>query len=483
MGKKVTLSSYFGPCWAVVLILSWGQSSAAKFEIVSHFQLNPPEIRAFEEGGANLNRLEVGPSGAVYVAFSGVLQGRRVTNVYFRRLLPAQDQWGALVQLSEEEILNRAPAIWVAPTGTIHYAWLADDNKKRGRVGFRYRKSDDDGISWSDVRKLDVGVVRPRVPVLRGDAQGNLYLCISNRGKREEQERIILFRSGDSGESWEQVDVHNGEERLVGASSPNLIAGEQGRAYLTWLDPSFGGRAVVFSQTGNGGKSWSNAIPLNDDLSRIFSNSVIELNDGQLQVTWVEAGGRRSSIYQDYSDDGGESWHSDELLYQEPVSAVILKSTQLRGKLLVSWEDYRNLLWQRGERLQYRLIPSEESAGGKDGAEQYSLTGDVDNLLAFHGFEVTPFGSDGCVAVYSKKTLNGLPKVYVSWSERLLEGFEEVLPVNQEGDSKENVWPRVRRLDDKELVILYNQMQPQRTMGQTKRRPLGDLILTRVRLQ
>ncbi len=484
MRRKRILKSSHCAFWGLTLMLVSGQLPAKGFEVVSHFRLNSSELRAFEEGGANHNRIEVGPSGEVYVGFSGVLRGKRVTDVFFRRFLPDEDRWDELVRLSEEDLLNRAPAIWVGREGKIHYAWLAHERSGESeRVGLRYRGSEDGGGSWSDVHKLDAGIVVSRVPVLQGDEQGNLYLCISNQRNREDQERIILFRSGDRGESWEQVDVHNGEERVASVNRPRLVAGEEGKAYLTWLDPTPGGRAVVFSQTEDGGKSWSEAIALNDDLTRILSDPVVQLDHDRIQVSWLETGGRKSSIYVDSSDDGGKSWQADRLLYQEPVSRVTLKSAQVRDTLLVSWSDYRELLWQRGERLLYRLHPQDRSGGDADSSMKQSLTGSLDNLLSFRGFEVVPFGSDGCVAVYSKKTLEGKPKIYVSWSQKLIEGFEEVLAVSQDDGTKESLWPRVRQVSDNELFILYNQFEAIAIPGQNRRKSLGNLILTRVRLR
>lgn len=483
MTKKSFLKCSQGVLLALILAVLSEPLEGSGLEVLSHFQLNSSDVSAFEEGGANRNRIEVGPSGSLHVAFSGVLKGKALTDVFFRKSLP-EGKWDELKQLSEEKLLHRAPAIWVGDEDKIHYAWLAhDDRRQQERVGLRYRKSEDGGASWSKVHEFDVGIVVARVPVLEGDSQGNLYLCISNRGQKEDQERIILFRSGDEGESWEQVDVHNGEERLFAVNPPRLVSGGEGKAYLAWLDSTPGGRAVVFAQTSDGGKSWSKAVPLNDDLTRVLSDPVMTFDQGKIQVTWVESSGRRSSIYVDYSDDGGESWHPDQLLYQEPVSDVSLKSTQVHGKLLILWEDYRELLWQRGERLLYRLYPQDEVPEQLEQPKNGSLTGSLDNLLSFRGFEVVPVGDEGCVGVYSKKTLDGRPTIYVSRSQKLIEGFEEVVAVSKDNGTMESLWPHVRKVSDKELVILYNQIQAPTGLDQGRRKLLGNLILTRVRLQ
>ena len=457
MTKKSILKSFKGVFWALMLAALCESVPGFDLEILSHFRLNPPDVRAFEEGGANRNRIEVGPSGSVYVAFSGLLKGKTSTDVFFRRFLPQEKRWGELVQLSQEELLSRAPAIWLGEGEKIHYAWLAHGGTQAGdRVGLRYRKSEDGGSSWSETREFDLGVVLTRVPILEGDDQGNLYLCISNKGEKEEHERVILFRSGDQGDSWEEIDVHNGEERLSAVSQPGLVVGPGGKAYLTWLDPTAGGRAVVFARTVDGGKSWSKAVPLNDDLTRILSDPIIELDQGKIKVMWVEASGRRNSIYLDYSDDGGKSWNPDQLLYREPVSEVILKSTQVHDKVLLSWKDYRELLWQRGEHLLYQLYPRDKTAEDGDRSNQQSLTGKLENLLSFRGFEVTPFGGEGCIGVYSKKAQGGRPTIYLSWSQKLAEGFEEVLEVSKDDGTKASLWPRIRKVSDSELVILYH---------------------------
>ncbi len=144
--------------WALMLAALCEPLAGSDLEVLSHFRLNPPDVTAFEEGGANYNRIEVGPSGRLYVAFSGLIKGKLSTDVFFRRFLPEEKRWDELVQLSGEELRSRAPAIWVGEGDEIHYAWLAHGGpKEQERLGLRYRKSEDGGGSWSETKAFDLG--------------------------------------------------------------------------------------------------------------------------------------------------------------------------------------------------------------------------------------------------------------------------------------------------------------------------------------
>ena len=213
------------------------------WQLLARLQVNPPDVRSFVETSFSFNQLKADPEGDLVLGFTAVRDTNKAkdTDVFMSRLVRSQDVWTQPVPVAETEELERSLAIRIdGKTGALHAAWVGNKRQKPGgprsvlRIG--YRRSDDEGATWTRTRYFPVGTALARRPQLMGDGQGRLYLVISN-GYPKGQERIHLFRSADGGGDWRPVDVNfPEEEKRRDTGSPSW---RSGRATApTWSGPT-----------------------------------------------------------------------------------------------------------------------------------------------------------------------------------------------------------------------------------------------------
>ena len=133
---------------------------------------------------------------------------------------------------------------------------------------------------------------------------------------------------------------------------PNLVAGPDGRAYLSWLEPA--GKGFTFRFSVRGPQGWSApktiATGTNWFVSDVDFPAVAVLSDGTLAADWFVAMGGPSSEAYDislaFSKDGGATWsqpvvpHRDKKKRQHGFPSL----TPTRdGKLAAIWLDGRNM--------------------------------------------------------------------------------------------------------------------------------------------
>ncbi|MGH9341409.1 MAG: exo-alpha-sialidase [Acidobacteriota bacterium] len=453
---------------------------------VSHLKVNPENVSAFLESHLSRNQLKVDGKGNIYVGFAGMRQGKKDTDVFFRRFETATNTWEELTPVSQEDVLDRGAALWVSRQGVVHYAWLAHD-EKTGKVEVRYRKSKNGGKDWSEPMSFEVGATVARYPQLAGDENNNLYLYITNAPKGA-KERLLLFCSGDAGENWQAASISNAQaaENEI-AREPQLLVGDKSRAFLVWLDTAFGGLGVVFSRTEDGGKTWSEPVPLNQDHTQILHQPLIQRIGDNLLVSWTEKAGLESTIYWNQSSDNGRTWKGNQVLYKSGVTSITTEMWGGPDKLLVIWSDYRNKMRYGGKRdLGERLWADLYSRKGGWLTETAEAGPDLVTLKAkdesyYNGFDAAPSGSGGYLVVYSENIMGYRRAIHGAfWNE--VGGFQESFRISEPVRMVDSVWPKAQRVSEGENAVIYNQVRAKMFQHQPKSW-LGDLILSRIQIQ
>ena len=456
-------------------------AGAAEWQLLSRVQVNPPGVRAFLETAFSVNQLRPDPGGKLILVYTAVPEKRRDTDVVLSRYIPSEDRWGSPGPIAESSALERSPAVWVdRQSGVIHCAWVGNQSRNRGkprselRVG--YRRSEDGGATWTPPRHFAVGTALARRPQLMGDGQGNLYLAISN-GYPEAQERIHLFQSADGGGNWRPLDVNFPEEEKRGDTlSPQMAVEPDGRAYLAWLDPTVGRRAVVFSRT-TGEFIWSAPVRLNDEPALNCTEPRLAVQGDSVFVAWRVVKGDRTTLYFDHSQDGGAAWNIDQMIFERPALSVQASLQPLGGGLLAGWFESQMQRGQTYRRLSYRLYSPDKGWTAPEG-ERDSLAGDHGIGRFYYGFDLLPWRG-GCLVAYSKGAIGLSPEIYLAWSETLKSGFSELMKISEPKKGFEHLYPRLVRSGESEVAVVYNRRKIRRSPMEP-RVILGDVLVARI---
>ena len=455
------------------------------WRLLSRVQVNPPGVQAFVETYFSYNQLKADPGGDLVLGFAAVRNTNRAkdTDVFVSRFVRSEDRWKLPVPIAGSPDLERSPTIWIdGQTGAIHAAWVGNERRKPGRprseLRIGYRRSEDEGANWTPPRYFAVGTALARRPQLMGDARGNLYLANSN-GYPDGQERIHLFQSDDGRGNWQPVDVNFPKDEKRGDTrSPRLAVGPDNRAYLVWVDPTVGRRAIVFSRT-TGEFTWSLPVRVNDDPSMGCLEPRLVVREDSVYVAWHVVKGDRTTLYFDHSQDGGANWNSDQVIFDRKARSVQASLQPFAGGLLAGWFESQVQIAQTNQRLSYRLF-SPANGWTTPKPERDSLAGDHESGRFYFGFDLMPWRG-GCLVVYSKGAIGVSPEIFLAWSEDLKSGFMEFKKISEPKKGFEHLYPRLVRSGENEVAVVYNRRKIRRSPMEP-RVILGDVLVARMEI-
>jgi len=222
---------------------------------------------------------------------------------------------------------------WIAAdqeTGTVYVAW--DGIFTPGNLVY---KSNDQGETWDGPVLLDnlptslstpealnntpAESTSPSQLFVATGSQSTVYVsgCTS--------EGPYLTKSTDGGESfgdWEKVvhAVDEGMEAEYRSGQICMVEADEtggphdGSVYMVYAATPDGHRDVFFTRSSDGGETWSDPIPLNEDATENdqFLPTISVNPNGVVDVSWYDRrhdeDNRLLDVYHRYSVDGGESW-------------------------------------------------------------------------------------------------------------------------------------------------------------------------------
>jgi hypothetical protein len=185
----------------------------------------------------------------------------------------------------------------------------------RGPVWFN--RSTDGGQTWEDARQIyDPGqqdqTISSQIVVLPDGTLVNLFAEFNNEAKnRLRAWTVRVLRSNDQGQTWSRAtlvdrlrtigvtDPESGDDVRTGDIIPDVAVNpDNGRLYAVWQDARFSGfenDSIAFSQSRDGGRSWSDPIKVNATPTSIpagdqqaFTASVDVADDGTIAATYYD---------------------------------------------------------------------------------------------------------------------------------------------------------------------------------------------------
>src|SRR5688500_4381517 len=135
-----------------------------------------------------------------------------------------------------------------------------------------------------------------------------------------------------------------------GAAEPNLTVADDGRVYMTWLEPTDSGFALRFAVLD--GKQWSapGTIRAGRDFFVNWADfpSIEVLDGGRLAAHWLQRNGTGTYAYGvriSQSSDGGRTWSSSLTPHRDTSQSEhgFVAMWRERGKLGAVWLDGRKL--------------------------------------------------------------------------------------------------------------------------------------------
>lgn len=253
------------------------------------------------------NLLELQNGDLLCTWFSGTQEGVSDISIYLSRLAKGSNQWTVPVKLSDDAGRSEQnPVLFEDPDGILWLMYTAQKFGNQDTAIIRYRKSEDNGHTWSEIQILfdEPGTfIRQPVTVLsNGDWLVPIFRCATRPGEKwvGDNDNSAVKVSSDKGQTWTEYTVPDS----VGCvhMNINLLAdGTLVALYRSrWADH-------IYRSESTDGKNWTAPVAL----ALPNNNSSIQatvLQDGKMAMVFNNSNAdtstdRRASLY-DEIDEG-----------------------------------------------------------------------------------------------------------------------------------------------------------------------------------
>lgn len=210
------------------------------------------------------------------------------TEIYFKRSTDKGLTWSRDIRLTNAGSLKLYPSISVA-NQIIHIVW-ADNRESPG--GIFYKKSTDNGNTWTQDLKLTNGAYTPNVPkiVFSGSFIHVIWQDYRNGLPYAD---IYYKQSTNTGVSWgNDIRLTWGQ---YSRQSPSLSYFDS-NIHVYWTDYRAGIYGIYNLNSQDNGNSWSNETCLVSHSQAIQSNSSVSI-DSILHLIWTDSKDGNPEIY------------------------------------------------------------------------------------------------------------------------------------------------------------------------------------------
>jgi hypothetical protein len=224
-----------------------------------------------------------------------------------------------------------------------------------------YFSSSSDGIVWGDgsLNNNDIRVddgtkfSNANSPDLAVNAGGRLYVAYTD--DRNGDNDTFVTWSDDGGQIWGDGHINGNDVRVnddtmgngMEQFNPVIAVAPNGTIFIAWEDLRNGNSDIFVGVSIDGGSSWSNFGPVNDDPGSARQlNPAIAVTNSAVYVVWEDHRSGNEDIYFSVSLDGGMSWSinarvDDDLSGTSQMDPTIIVDSL--GIITVAWVDNRSV--------------------------------------------------------------------------------------------------------------------------------------------
>lgn len=355
--------------------------------------------------------IAVAPDGTLYAAWEDLRDGQ--WNIYLSKSTDGGTTWSAnwAIQPTETSTSHRAPSIAAASGGNVYVVW-EEDGSDTSSVDIMFASSSDGGTTWSSpVRAaFDVSASEQRTPAVAFDGGGTLYVAWMDT--RSGHGDIYVARSTNGGSSWGLGVRVNDNSTLTDQSLPTLAAGDSGHVYLAWSDGRNGNDDIFFAASTNSGQSWSQNVKVNSDTGSAVQTEPSLARDGvgDLHLTWRDTRNGDADIFYARSTNEGAGWQTNRRVNQDgPGALQYLPSVAAdeAGRVFVSWRDNRDGA--------HNIYAARSDNGGANWLSETRVNDDSPSSF-FHDTPAIAFAGGQKLALLWRDSRTGSPDIFAAVS-------------------------------------------------------------------
>jgi hypothetical protein len=210
------------------------------------------------------------------------------------------------------------PDIAVTPDGILHAVWGTGGANSKLMYSRAPACCAEDPHNWS--KPVSLGGSVNLSSAIVSDSQGVLHMVYASLATNN----IVYQQSTDSGATWSKPVEIDGAGRRGDEypAYPRISVDLRGRIHLVWSVMPYPGRAVVYTRSDDGGKTWKEAVQI--DVYDRFRYSegygpylidVEAVGEDTVHLTWD--GAPTVERHHTWSNDGGDTWADPDTFIPE----------------------------------------------------------------------------------------------------------------------------------------------------------------------
>lgn len=395
-----------------------------------------PDVRlTFNNGIAYISPIPArciaeGLSGCLHVVWYDFNGGNN--EIRYKRSTDYGTSWSQDTGLTTNSNFLVGPSVSVWGLN-VHLVW---GDARTGRAGTFYKKSTDNGTTWSQDTCVscssNTNVVYPSISC----CGSNVHIVWMNNPSGVNCNLYYKF-STDNGTTWSQ-DI-----RLTYSTGNSMfpaISVSGSYVHVVWVDDREGNPKIFYKRSSNNGSTWSQDSCLTNGPDTSYYAS-ISSSGASVHVVWKDKrDGGNGEVYYKHSTDNGTSWSQDTRLTFDPALPRYPAVSSYGSKVGVIFGDNRN-----GNNIEIYFKSS--SDGGMSWSQDVRLTNAPDtsylpSLVLSDSMVHTVWSDkrDGNFEIYYKRNTGHVRTIdFAGRTWYVVSGFEGPGP-NSWADTPENVY-------------------------------------------